>query len=291
MLNYESFEHPKNSSDCALAVTTPDGRSGAFCVLDTIGSPRNRKIGRVPDRLRKRLEAALQSADDFEARRRAVTEALTATNAELVEMNNGREPIFGFCTCAALMQGNRSALYSAGDCRTYRFFRETDEETDETITRVQCLTRDDNALNTMVARERETTLFKNELLELSRRLSMHLGVPDFELFAKRLTERTQTRTLAEDEAWLLTTDGWYLPLLREQLELTFYKVDYGMLYLEAFLEQRLREREATARATGPAVWRETMAELQDEARSFSQRKQRYSDDMATLWIDHNGKSA
>lgn len=286
MLNTESFEYPRNSSDYVLDIRRDDDPSAPriAAVLDTIGRPANRAIGKAPRHIESVFRETLGGAQCLRDARTAFSDAVVDINGYLADMNGGREPIFGFCMCCCLVDENEFLLHSLGDCRAYAFSRVRDAESDTLRTAVQCLTRDDNQLDRMLEAQQETTLFRNELLELSRQLSAHWGMPDRETVRGLIEAQQTVRPLNPGDMLWLTTDGFYLPLLRSIVENQYFHISYDLFYLESWIAERLRENEKASGAAEAAGWKETLNALREQSVSYAQDRRRYADDLACMQI-------
>ncbi len=284
-----TWTHPAQSSDRCVIV---EGREstplrGWFGVADMIGRPARKSwrkyMGAVERQLQRRLEA--EHPPDAATHHALMKTVLREHNRYIHDIAALHDTsAFGFCVCFASVFDRSGRIFWLGDCRAYRIRHIPRPAPRGPEFEVEALTRDNNALDRFLReKEGKTLFFRNELLELSKRLDAFLGIGSEERISDLLDAPPQDFSLDPDTCLMLVTDGFTMPLIRDitavnnGLDLTDY-------YLESWLA-RLLEREAETQFAGTAPnWPAWIGGLTAEVRKAATRHPDYKDDVALVCL-------
>lgn len=287
-LEYNTIIDPRRGSDYAFCVARERAAGPvAICgVLDTMGDVRIKNTRGFFRGLEQRCADLVR--DERIADLPALVDRL---RAEIVQRNgeigpayeDGEETVFGFCLAFAALFANRVSVLWLGDCRAYLLRRvSTDPSTNATRPWVFSLTKDHNQLHALLEKEKEYTFLKNELSDLSRRLTCFWGMQDEHLLKDVLNHPHEPTALRPDDTLLLMTDGLYLPIVRYTMELRNFRLtadEYSLRYwLQQFLtDGRFGQDEGHD-------WPELLDGLKRACFRVISRKPRYRDDIAAVML-------
>ncbi len=284
-LEYFTFTYPWRSSDyCVQAVCPP---KALFGVSDMVGHPhglRWRNYMRVLNRYIGRL-LSHHPATDLAGLQELLTEHLLWHDRQIFAFRQLHDQAaFGFCVLFAFFDGTAGRIQWLGDCRAYRITRGPIAADGRRAFRVRCLTRDHNELAEAVAREGELVLFRDELMERSKRLGAFLGMGDSQHNRNVLVRSVSIDPLTPDDCVILMTDGIYIPHLRASLDGINFRVNRDRLYLESWFAHMLTEADLRLPPDEPNYWPELATILVEETIKLVRRRRHYRDDMALTGI-------
>lgn len=286
-----AFSHPRRSSDLFVHHEKTSGAHSCAVsvVLDTIGRPGRGRIKKVFKRMDESVESvvAAYGGGDIEDADRRFREAMIEMNRFIRKIGSKQRGFFGFCFAATVRVDRSVKIHWMGDCRVYHFHRAAQGEGDIAV---NCLTRDNNKLTTdMLAMDKEqpgieVEMLKNEMLELSRRLTLYMGIRDEDGFAAKLEQQSHQIELALGEMLMITTDGILMPVIRHEVANGGFRLSMQRLYLEEWFEQYLKNGEYLRDFKGIAVWENLVNNLKSACLQYTRSRKRYRDDMAVIYM-------
>lgn len=288
-----SFKHPRRGSDfCIHSTKEHKGSDYTICgVLDTIGRPRRRRMKRIVKEIQAMVTDIVQNSayDGLEQMDELFLEGMKKVNALTRSLGEKEKNLFGFCLAFAVKTAKRVKVHWIGDCRAYRFAC-TDSGNDR-VSSADCLTRDNNRLSTKMHRieedeERndEIELLKNELLDLSRQLEYYLGIGDDDHLVKLLREQSVEVELENRDVLMLSTDGLFMPVLRNAVAHNGFMLSRELLYLEEWLREYINNGQYLQNYEGLESWRAMEEDLKKACIKYTRGKGRYRDDMAVIFM-------
>jgi len=281
-----TFTFPRRSSDYCLEAVASDPAvpAAVYAACDMIGRPQILPWRNYMRRVRRDLQAALDadSPRDLDAVTALTRRALRHHN-ELVRAIRERHDrsAFGFCLALAAVYAGEVRIHWLGDCRAYAVGAEGP----------RCLTRDQNRLQAAVAGRKDDNplvLFRSDIMDLSRHLDGFLGMYD-EAAMDALLDRQDVRLrLAPGTGLLLTTDGLYMPMVRERMDATNHRIAEADLYIETPLGNVFAEADRRPAADAAGRWMNRAACAAAAAVDIGRRRPRYRDDIAMILLHADG---
>lgn len=277
-----TFTHPAQSSDFCLEAVSPDPTvpAAVYAACDMIGRPQVLPWRNYMRRARRDFVAlmAAEPPSSLDALTALVRRVLRHHN-DLVRAIRERHDrsAFGFCIALAAIYAGEARIFWLGDCRAYTLGAEGP----------RCLTRDQNRLHAAVAghtADDPLVLFKNEILELSRHLEGFLGMSDTAAMDALLDAQDVRLRIAPGAALLLTTDGLYMPIVRERMEVTNYRITAEDLYIEKSLAQFFEEADCEPHENAADRWMNRAVRVARAAVDIGRRRPRYRDDIAMILL-------
>lgn len=274
-----TFTHPRRSSDYCLEVEASDFGCPAriYAACDMIGRPSVLYWGNYMRRVERDLQAAVDAERprDLDGLLRIVRRVLRHHN-ELVRAIRTRHDrsAFGFCLALAAIYGEETRIHWLGDCRAYEVrngvFRH--------------LTQDQNKLHVAVMKsgDEPLVLFRSEIQELSRHLEGFLGMYDEAAMDALLDAQSAGIALQPGAALLLASDGLYMPMVRERMEATNYRLTAEELYAEKTMAAVWAQGDRLPAGDEAERWMNRASALVSRAVENGRRRPRYRDDIAML---------
>lgn len=274
-----TFTHPRRSSDYCLEVEAADPACPAriYAACDMIGRPSVLFWGNYMKRVERDLQAAVDAErpGNLEAVVRIARRALRRHN-ELVRAIRTRHDrsAFGFCLALAAIHGAEARVHWLGDCRAYEIRNGA----------FRCLTRDQNKLQAAVAAagDQPLVLFRSDIQELSRHLEGFLGMYDEAAMDALLDAQSARMTLAPGAALMLVSDGLYMPMVRERMEATNYRLSLADLYAEEILGALWAQSDRAPAADEADRWMQRASAIVTNAVRIGRRRRHYRDGIAML---------
>lgn len=280
-----TFTFPRRSSDyCLAAVASTAVPAAIYAACDMIGRPQILPWRNYMRRVQRDLEAALDAAPprDLDAVT-ALTRRVLRHHNELVRAIRERHDrsAFGFCLALAAVFAGEVRIHWLGDCRAYAIGAEGP----------RCLTRDQNRLQAAVAGRKEDNplvLFKSDIMDLSRHLDGFLGMYDETAMDALLDGQDVRLRLAPGEGLLLTTDGLYMPMVRERMDRTNHRITEADLYIESPLAEVFAQADRRPAADAAGHWMNRAERVVATAVNIGRRRTRYRDDIAMILLHATG---
>ncbi len=277
-----TFTFPANSSDFCLEAIAPDPAvpAAVYAACDMIGRPQILPWRNYMRRVRRDLQTALAAEPP------RGLDALTALARRVLRLHNElvraiRErhdrSAFGFCLAMAAVFAGEARIHWLGDCRAYAV----------DANGPRCLTRDQNRLQIAVAgrtAEDPLILFKSEMMELSRHLDGFLGMNDEAALDALLDAQDVRFRFGPGAGLLLTTDGLYMPVVRERMDATNHRITEAELYVEQPLAEIFAAADREPVRTAAERWMNRAACAARTAVDIGRRRPHYRDDIAMILL-------
>lgn len=289
-IKHNMLVYPRGGSDYAFLFSDKreDSVTAAFGVLDTIGDKKVRQTRRY---FKKKFQPSLRdlvrdpSIENVNMLADRVKALILQGNVEIRNLGlDIPDQMFGFCFNIGMIHGSQYRSHWLGDCRGYLLRMEEDSETGAPRPIIRCLSRDHNRLNDILEENGEYVFLRNELAELSRKLTFYWGMKNDADLRTLLDLQNQVTNLREGDVILQATDGIYLPFARARMQQLNFRMTPDVYYLEEEITGLLESLGYFGSADTSGWRHRLLRDFLHASLRCTVHKRRYRDDVSALSV-------